>query len=184
MTLTAVRIPNGYSWTLVTRLGDMLTKAEHAYGQRDQSYTLLGIEFREGDPQIWYPGNCGHIAIQISPDVINNMPMACYQLAHECVHLLSPTGARVANALEEGLATYFAHKYVLEEFGRDVPNSYTSYAEAKNLVAELLAVDSDAVKILRQAETTTSKITAEQITTAYPSLNPATAAALAAPFVR
>ncbi|WMD24007.1 hypothetical protein RAS12_30715 (plasmid) [Achromobacter seleniivolatilans] len=184
MTLIAKRIPNGYSWTLVTRLGDMLAKAEHAYGRRDQSYTLLGIEFREEDPQIWYPGNCGHIAIQITTDVINDMPMACYQLAHECVHLLSPTGERVVNAFEEGLATYFAHKYVQEEFGRYVPDSYASYAAAKNLVAELLALDSDAVKVLRRVEPTISKITAEQITVAYPSLNPATAAALAAPFER
>ena len=41
----------------------MLNLAEAAYGPRDDSYTILGIEFENNAPRIWYPGNCKHIAI-------------------------------------------------------------------------------------------------------------------------
>lgn len=184
MTLNAMPIPGGYSWTLTTRLGDMLRKAEHAHGDRDLSYTILGIEFEINGPQIWYPGNCKHIAIQLTHDTQTDIRKACYQLAHECIHLLSPVGKEGASTLEEGLATHFAHQYVQDNFSFSMPATIPGYEVARNLVDELLSIDSGAVKALRRIEPTISKITAAQMVSSYPSLNPVTAAALEAPFVR
>lgn len=184
MTLIARPIPGGYSYTLTSRLGHMLSEAQQSYGEKDFSYTILGIEFETNGPQIWYPGNCRHIAIQLTPDTATDMLKGCYQLAHECIHLLSPFSARGANTLEEGLATFFAHKYVQDNFSFSMPATIQSYETARQLVAELLAIDNDAIKTLRQVEPTISKITASQMLARYPSLNTTAANALEAPFVR
>ena len=83
---------SGYTWTLPSLLGDMLCIAEELFGPRDQSYTILGIEIGSDNPRIWYPGDCKHIIIQLDSSASTDMYQACYQMAHETVHLLSPTG--------------------------------------------------------------------------------------------
>lgn len=183
-TLITTPIQNGYSWTLTSRLGQMLREAQEKYGKRDLSYTILGVEFEINGPQTWYPGNCKHIAIQLTPDTATDMIKGCYQLAHECIHLLSPLGASGANTLEEGLATYFAHEYVERNFKFSMPATIQSYESARNLASELLAIDNEAIKKLRAEEPTISKITAQQILDNYPSLSVGTAKALEAKFVR
>ena len=60
-------LPNGYTWTLASRLEDMIYMAEELFGPRDQSYTMLGIEFVADGPRIWYPGDRKHIIIQLGP---------------------------------------------------------------------------------------------------------------------
>ena len=95
----------GYSWTLTAALGEMLLLAEEKFGSRDTSWTVLGIDFiPEQYSQIWYPGSCKHIIIQLDSDAMTDRQYAYYKLAHECIHLLAPTGKRDANFLEEGLA--------------------------------------------------------------------------------
>lgn len=183
-TLTTTKTHNGYSWTLTSRLGHMLREAQEHYGERDLSYTILGVEFEANGPQIWYPGNCRHIAVQLTPDTATDMIKGCYQLAHECIHLLSPLGTSGANTLEEGLATYFAHEYLKKNFNFSMPTTIQSYERARNLVSELLAIDHEAIKTLREKEPTISKITAQQIIDQYPSFSVKTAKALEANFVR
>ncbi|WP_225784646.1 hypothetical protein [Xenophilus sp. Marseille-Q4582] len=184
MTLIAKPIQNGYSFTLTTRLGHMLRLAEQAHGARDMSYTILGIEFEASGPKLWFPGNCNFIAIQLSFDAANDMVLGCYQLAHECIHLLSPTGSSQANVLEEGLATCFARNYVSEVFGAKINTTIASYQHAAELADELLAIDPNAIRELRMIEPVISRITARQMIERYPSLETATAAALEAQFVR
>lgn len=183
MTLVTLLNDGGYSWTLTSYLGDMLTKAEQAYGSRDISYTILGIEFYDSGPQIWFPGNCRHIAIQLTLSTMNDMPLGCYQLAHECIHLLSPTGTRASSTLEEGLATFFAHNYVQDKFNIPISAGDPRYESARVLVSQLLSIDENAVKTLRDIEPTISNITASQILSCYPSFDSRTAEALVAPFV-
>ena len=43
---------SGYTWTLASRLGEMLHKAEELFGERDCSYTILGMEFGPCTPQM------------------------------------------------------------------------------------------------------------------------------------
>ena len=180
----ATPIEGGFSWTLTTRLGEMLLMAEAQFGERDKSYSILGIEFQENGPQIWFPGNCGNIAIQLSMSAIGNGPIACYQLAHECVHLLSPQANRSANTLEEGLATVFSERYVEKSFGVQVKPDLQCYAEAAVLAQELISHDPDAIKILRAEEPVISKTTCDQIMNSFPGLEENLATRLCAPFER
>ncbi|ALL68582.1 hypothetical protein K788_00001970 [Paraburkholderia caribensis MBA4] len=144
-------IEGGYTWTLASRTGDILREVVDAYGPRDMSYTLLGVEFAADGPQIWYPGGGRRVAIQLSRSAMDSLELAIYQLAHECVHLLAPSGGRVAPVLEEGLATAFAQDYVTRTVG---PVGVTSvrYASAAYDVRELLAIDGDSIRKLRQIE--------------------------------
>jgi hypothetical protein len=49
-------ITNGFTWTLATRTAQILQAIESQYGDRDTTYTLSGVEFKESPPpQIWYP---------------------------------------------------------------------------------------------------------------------------------
>ena len=51
--LVAQRLSDGcgYTWTLASRLGEMLHMAEELFGPRDCSYTILGIEFGPDNPK-------------------------------------------------------------------------------------------------------------------------------------
>jgi len=150
---------SGYAWTLTTRLGDMIAEVEKRYGQRDQSWTVLGIEFSPNGPQIWYPGNRKHIAIQLAPNALQDTVLACYQLAHESVHLLAPTGGMGAPVIEEGLATVFSEDYVLQKFLSRGHTSMSSYIEAAALVRELLSIAPDAIPRLRSIQPAFTEMT-------------------------
>ncbi len=183
---------NRYTWTLASQLGKMLRLAEQRFGPRDRSYTPVGIEFVDGVPQNWFPGNCGHIVIQLGLPCMNEPDRACFQLAHETIHLLSPTGGRNANVLEEGLAAHFQSWYMKNHYPPDWPRSdidwdnlaCESYARARALVHELLAHGDDVVKKLRTVEPALSRITANLIQQFAPAVSRETAEALEAKFAR
>ena len=171
--LVTQRLPNGsgYTWTLVSRLGEMICMAEELFGPRDPSYTILGIEFVSDNPRIWYPGNCQHIIIQLDLSAATDMFQACYQLAHETIHLLAPTGGKNANNFEEGVACYFAACYMKIRLGK--PNwqsTLPSYKRALELITPHLDTDIDCVRRLRDQQPSFSKMNEEQISTAFPNL--------------
>lgn len=151
---------DGYTWTLVSRLGAMLSEIEGLYGRRDMSWTPIGVEFGPECPQLWFPGNCKHIAIQLAPNARWDNVLACYQLAHECVHLLAPDGHSGAPVLEEGLATVFAEDFVARNFNRSGLTQLQSYVDAASKVRQLLALDPEAIKSLRNVEPCFKKMTA------------------------
>ncbi len=143
-------LPNGYTWTLTSRLSDMLYMAEELFGPRDYSYTILGIEFVADGPRIWYPGNRKHIIIQLDPSAAMDMSRACYQMAHETIHLLAPSGGQNANNFEEGVACYFAAYYMAKKLNK--PNwqaTLPSYKRALELVTPLLNKDIYCVRRIR-----------------------------------
>lgn len=152
---------DGYTWTLVTRLGDMLQEATGLYGPRDMSWTILGVEFGLEIPQIWYPGSRKDVVVQLGRSAIDDTLQACYQLAHESIHLLSPSGSSFAPVLEEGLAVAFSEDYVKANFGRIYTSQTPSYQVAARLVRELLSADPQAVKKLREVEPSFTKMTHE-----------------------
>jgi len=139
----------GYTWTLTTRLGAILREVESCYGARDQTWTILGVEFGPNNPRLWYPGDCKHIAIQLAMNAADNIGFACYQIAHECIHLLSPCGGKSAILIEEGLATVFSEDYAKREFQMTVAASLASYTNAAKLVRELLSLEPNAIRMLR-----------------------------------
>lgn len=181
---TALPIANGFSYTLASRLGQILRLAEDRYGQRDHSYTPLGVEFSPNGPQLWFPGNIRHVVIQLSLECRTEPLRAYYQLAHETVHLLSPTGGRDTTVLEEGLATYFSEMYMLEHFESPWHSGMESYSSARAHVKALLDLDEQAIKRLREEQSKISSITAEEILSRYPEIGDAVATALTQPFTR
>lgn len=164
---------DGYSWTLASRLGQMLQLAQSQFGSRDLNYTPVGIEFAGDRPQIWFPGNCGHIVIQLSTSAATDSIRACYQLAHETIHLLSPTGKANANVLEEGLAVFFSRQYLRENFNTDWGTSgLPEYGSACAATECLLAIDPDSIRRIREEQPVISLITSEMLSRHYPSLHP------------
>lgn len=144
----------------------MLLHAEERFGPRDPAWTLLGIDFTPDGPRTWTPGNCGHIIVQLDMNALTDRRDAYNQLAHECIHLISPTGKADANVLEEGLAVWFSQRYMHRVFGEGwwsgkvkVP----SYANAFALAKQLLAIDADIIKKIRATQPVIARITTEQI---------------------
>ena len=162
---------NGYTWTLASLLGDMLHIAEELFGPRDLSYTILGIEFVADVPQIWYPGDRKHIIIQLDLEASTDLLQACYQMAHETIHLLAPTGGSNANNLEEGVACYFAAYYLENKLNASHwrPN-LPSYKRVLKRVAPLLDTDISCIRKLREQQPSFSKMDREQVSTAFPNL--------------
>ena len=163
---------SGYTWTLASRLGDMLHMAEELFGPRDYSYTILGIEFGPDNPRIWYPENRQHIIIQLSLKATTDMSEACYQMAHETVHLLAPTGCRNANNFEEGVACYFAARYMEDTFNDESywRSSLPSYACTLALVKPRLDKDISCIRRLRDNQPSFRKMSKEAVSSEFPQL--------------
>src|SRR5262249_54851353 len=153
---------------LASRLGNMLRDAQQQFGPRDSTYTPVGVEFTANRTGIWYPENCRNIVVQLKHDCANDIPQACYRLAQECIHLLSPTGNSDANYLEEGLSIVFAKKYVFHNFGFEMAAIGAKYIDAAQLVEQLLALDNEAVRKVRAIQSSFSQITAENLCAACP----------------
>lgn len=174
-------ITGGFTWTLASRLGQMLRKAENQFGPRDKSFTIVGIEFRDGVPRVWFPGNCGHVVVQLGLTAMQDPNRAIFQLAHECVHLLDPASG-TTNNLEEGVATHFSLEFMQSQLGVSYQTGDPKYDNACSLVRSLLAVRNDVVKELRRLHGPLRGITAQQISAVCSGLNSSIAQHLASPF--
>lgn len=153
------KISNGHSWTITSKLGAILRDAEEKYGKRDESYTILGIEFtNQSTPKIWYPENNKQIIIQITLACEDNINKAVFQVAHEVIHCLSPTGIKNANVLEEGLATLFSIDYTLQNNHGTWFPEITEYSNALNFMRELISIDPDIIRKIRKIQPTLSMI--------------------------
>ena len=164
-------IPKGNTWTLTSRLGKILSIAEKEFGERDKSWTILGIEFTDAEqPSIWYPFGykAKNIIIQLTRNTSRNELKALYQLAHEVFHTLSPNAEVKTNMLEEGLATYFSIK-ALQEMGFKISPQYIAakkYKKAYQLVAQLYKKHpetSQLIQSLRRQELKLSELSADDI---------------------
>lgn len=169
--------------TLASRFCGLLMAAETHFGERDRTYTFVGVDFASDGPYIWYPGAAKYVAIRLSLNGLK-VPMAAYfEIAHEAIHLLSPSGGRSPNALEEGLAGYFARQYMSQLYGTEWPPSdFPRYAQAEGLVEDLLKIDPEAIKKLRERQPAMHKIGSDLILSLYPEVGEDTAQRLAARF--
>ena len=155
---------DGYTWTIVSRLGDIFNNIEQLFGPRDKTYTILGIEIANIEqPQIWFPANNGNVIIQITPDCLNDMDKAIFQIAHEAIHCLNPKIAGTATLLEEGLATWFSQHYTAKCGYNIVPN-IDKYIKAMIYVEKLLSYDAQIIlKIRKSTMMDLSKINADML---------------------
>ena len=70
--LFAKKTKDGYTWTLGSRLGDMLRLAQEFFGPRDTSYTILNVNFSDDGPLIWHLGNRKDIIIHLATQAAAN----------------------------------------------------------------------------------------------------------------
>ncbi len=176
----------GYTYTLASALGDLLSDAEEKYGARESSYCFLGIEFGATGPKVWFPGHRKNVVIQLSLNSLTGNQCALYELAHECIHLISPCAKSKMSVLEEGLAATFSIDIMERYHGKgwwSNCNNYPAYFAAAGHVRSLLALDNDIIKKLRQEEPHISSITAEMILRHCPLAGEVLAQALAAKFL-
>ncbi len=171
-----------YTFTLASRLGQMLDIAEQRFGPRDKSFTILGFEFREGMPQIWFPGGRKRVIVQLDASSMNDPNLPLFQMAHQSVHLLTPVLSANASVLEEGLATYFSKEYMAAHLGSVWLTGDQKYDHAEVLARKLLLFNADAIKALRERISVISEATAQDILKTCPSLSPPLAEQLALPF--
>jgi hypothetical protein len=150
-------LPDGtHKFTLATIATNLWSEAEDLYGITVSNYTYGGIELHEGGPLIMYYGK--FIIIRLSVICGVDLNRAKYQIAHEVVHLLSPTGEATASILEEGLATHFSMMIVkrdAEEYYYDITLEHlkgTAYYQPYLMMDTLLKGDSDIIKKLRLIE--------------------------------
>ncbi len=162
-------IPNGSSWSIVSKLGYILNIAESKYGKRNQKYTILGIELTDRSyPQIWFPSSVfpNSIIIQITDNRIGDLNGAIYQLAHETIHCLGPHPGINANVLEEGLATHFSAEYMDQHEGQ--PDWHPAETDYKYVLAlkcikKALEIDSNIITKLVAKERNFVNITEDMI---------------------
>jgi hypothetical protein len=128
------------------------------FGPRDLSYTPVGIEFYGDRPYIWYPGNNKHISIILTDHSRQDTSQAIFQLAHEVVHLLSPTGGANAPVIEEGLSALFQER-ANQIYNLNLRIVSKPYIVATELANELLRGQPDIIRNLRKKEPTFSNWT-------------------------
>ena len=171
-----------YTLTLASRLGQMLEMAEQRFGPRDRSYTILGVEFRAGLPQIWFPGNQKGVIVQLDSSSMNDPNLPLFQLAHQSMHLLTPVLPAEASVLEEGLATYFSKEYMAAHIGGVWLTGDQKYDRAEVLARKLLLFNVDTIKALRKLVSVISKATAQNILKICPGSSSQLAEQLVVPF--
>lgn len=174
----------GFTWTLVSRLGEMLKEIEGLLGQRDQSFTILGIEFQAEGPQLWFPlAHEGRrdVVIQLSTASLTNSAQGLCELAHEAVHLLNPREDGIST-LEEGLAVWFQHRYTATHFQLKADRRSETHERACHLIEQLISHGTDRLSRLRLHGESLSEVTAARIHGIWPEFPLELAEALARPF--
>ena len=94
--------------------------------------------------------------------------LLAWHLAHECIHLLSPTPH--ATNLEEGLAVEFSMRYTAEQFGTDgwlfantMEIGQQQYLRAWSAARRLLEAGDDIIRRIRQRQPVISNISPDLI---------------------
>lgn len=162
----------------------ILPMAEARFGPRDRQYTLVAPDFFDGPPNLHFlVKDKTVIQIRVNSSCRDDVIRACYQIAHECIHVLAPVELGRETVLEEGVATSFQHGFILKHCNCNWPKSGSDKYDAVRLLVErLLVIEPDSIRRLRQAQPAFSKITAAMIRQVIPSLAQSDADKLTLPF--
>jgi len=146
--------------TLLQELLKILDEVEELFGPRDRSYEILEPEFGDGHPHGEFTER-KKITVRLTRSCADDYRHASYTLAHEAVHLLSPVFYGESTMLEEGIATWFSHKYVKRLYGLNVETTGDpKYDAALAAATELLAKNEFLIKELRTHQFVISRINA------------------------
>lgn len=146
---------------LMQELLKIFEEAELLFGPRDSSYQLSIPRITEcATSRAYVFAPLRMTRIYLSRESRIKPWMASVELAHEAVHVLSPVGfSRGPTILEEGLAEYFAQRYVNRVHGMVFERGANAKADAvMQAVSNLLAKNKFAIKDLRTRQPVISKI--------------------------
>jgi len=136
-------------------------EAELLFGPRDASYQLSIPRITEcASSRTYIFGPLRMTRIYLSRDTRIKPWLASLELAHEAIHVLSPVGFGVSpTILEEGLAEWFAQRYVSRVHGFTFERGSNPKADAvMRAVSSLLAKNELVIKNLRTRQPVISKI--------------------------
>lgn len=172
----------GREVSLARQTSDIFAEITDLFGPRDESWTFAGWEFRPDGPVIYFPRpGERHVVIRLSMYAAGHWNTAVHELAHECVHLLSPVTSPPATSLEEGVASWYAHDFYRRATGRDPGEVRRLYREAHEAVEALFGSTEDGPRVirrLREVEPSFSRITQVALLAAAPAFDPVGAAFL------
>ena len=147
--------------TLMQELSKIFKEAERQFGPRDTAYQLSIPRLTECATSRTYIVPPLRMArIYLSRDSRTKPWVASLELAHEAIHVLSPGGFGIGpTILEEGLAEYFAQRYVNRLHGLSFERGSNPKADAvMDAVSTLLTKNGSVIKQLRTREPAISKI--------------------------
>src|SRR5689334_22600339 len=150
-----------YEQTLMQELLRIFKEAEQLFGPRDTSYQLSIPRITECASSRTYIVRPLRIArIYLSRDSKTKPWLASLELAHEAIHALSPvTFNSTLTILEEGLAEWFAQRYVSRVHDMSFERGVNPKADAvMQAVSNLLAKNQSVIKNLRTRQPVISKI--------------------------
>lgn len=150
-----------YEQTLMQELLRIFKEAERLFGPRDASYQLSVPRLTEcATSRTYIFPPLRTTRIYLSRDSKTKPWVASLELAHEAIHVLSPVGFGFApTILEEGLAEWFAQKYVSRVHDLSFERGANPKADAvMRAVSTLLARNESVIKDLRARQPIISKI--------------------------
>jgi hypothetical protein len=150
-----------YEETLMQELLRIFKEAELLFGPRDASYKLSVPRLTEcTTSRTLVLGPLRMTRIYLSRDTRVKPWLASLELAHEAIHVLSPAAfGSTLTILEEGLAEWFAQRYVNRIHGLSFERGANAKADAVvNAVSTLLAKNQSVIKHLRIRQPVLSKI--------------------------
>lgn len=182
------------TWTLVSRLGQVLEFYEKRVGPRNSGMRLLGVEFTsEARPGIRFVDHGDNtvrrsLIIQLTQRAAADNERALFQLAHEAFHIIEPVEpGKAISYLEEGLASYAAIAYMKQQ-DMDIGVKYLSepaYVLSYELVSKIAERYPDfweRLKRLREETRSFSGLRSEDIMRSFPKVSVEDARQLAAKF--
>ena len=147
--------------TLMQELLRIFKEAELLFGPRDESYQLSVPRITEcATSRSYIFRHMGMTRIYLSRGSRTKPWMASVELAHEAIHVLGPGAfGRGPTILEEGLAEWFAQRYVNRVHGMVFERGSDPKADAvMRAVSALLAKNELVIKNLRTRQPVISKI--------------------------
>ena len=164
--------------------------AEEAFGQRDARFKIHEFRLAEPPSCICFVDDYT-VYIKLGTECLKDFELACYQMAHETVHLLSPVKSGSETVLEEGVATEFGCDFMVHHYqtlGWPKPERNWSstgdpiYNGAKVLASKLLRINPGAIRILRKIQPAISRLDPDIIRSQFPDIALSAATELCEPF--
>lgn len=143
---------------------------ENMFGPATDEMSFGGVYSNASDndgPCIYYPYDYPReVMVQLVGLALRDKNVARFQLAHEMVHCLSPSGKVSAKVFEEGAAAWYQQRLSTKEMNGIVMLGNPRYMAARKLYMKLCKKNKDAIKRLRQIQPKMWEISGETFSAA------------------